>query len=280
MSLSRGGWRLAVTSGKGGVGKTSVTVHLASALAAGGARVGIVDCDLALGNVDVVMGLSPQWHLGHGIAGDRRLSDILIDGPHGIRIAPAGSGVRSLTALDADQWQRLAAAFDDFAAQVDVLLLDTASGVSDTVLDVVGLADCALVVTNFDPAALVDAYALIKLIDALDEPPEVAVVVNAARKATDAETAFRQLSLVSQRFLGRTLRDAGAITHDPQLVRQGPAVTLLGAGPIAGARRGFQDLAKRLLQWAPTTMRPQSRVRPPRAADLAARLSAEVAPCA
>ena len=101
MPLSSSAWRVAITSGKGGVGKTSVTVHLAMALASQGLRVGVVDADLALGNVDVLLGVSPDWHLGHVISGEKTLDEILIEGPGGIRFAPAGSGVRSMTAVSA-----------------------------------------------------------------------------------------------------------------------------------------------------------------------------------
>jgi len=279
MSLTSRAWRIAITSGKGGVGKTSVTVHVATALAEQGLRVGVVDADFALGNVDVMLGLSPRWHLGHVIAGERSLDDILLEGPRGIRIAPAGSGVRSLTALDAAQWARLSHAIDDFSSRVDVLLLDTATGIGDTVLDVVALADCTLVVTTFDPAALVDAYALVKLVDALDDTQDIGVLVNATRRVTDADTAFRQLSLVSQRFLGRTLRDAGAIVHDPEVQAAGQATRVLNA-PAGAARRGFHELARRLSSWAPGPRGAFTRVRPPRVADLAARLMTEAAPCA
>lgn len=281
MPLKRQGWRVAITSGKGGVGKTSVTVHLATALAAQGLRVGVVDADLALGNVDVLLGLSPQWHLGHVISGERTLDEILLDGPGGIRFAPAGSGVRSLTALDAAQWARLSAAIDEFASTVDLLLIDTATGIADTVIDVIALADCALVVTTFDPAALVDAYALVKLVDALGDSPEIGVLVNATRRQSDADTAFRQLALVSERFLGRTLRDGGAIALDPSSQMAGRRSVVLNDGAqSAASRRGFHELARRLTAWAPQRPSARERVRPPRAAELTARMMSEVSPCA
>lgn len=281
MPLSTPAWRVAITSGKGGVGKTSVTVHLAVALAAQGLRVGVVDADLALGNIDVLLGVSPAWHLGHVISGERSLNEILVTGPNGIKVAPAGNGVRSMTALDADQWSRLSTAIDEFSRQVDLLLFDTATGIGDTVLDVVALTDCALVVTTFDPAALVDAYALVKLVNALGDTREIGVLVNASRRKTDAETAFRQLALVSERFLGRTLRYAGAIAHDPDVSSAGQTASVLNpAGASTGARRGFVELAERLAAWAPSAQAAGARVRPPRVSELAARMVTEVSPCA
>lgn len=279
MSLTPRAWRVAITSGKGGVGKTSVTVHVARALAEQGLRVGVVDADLALGNIDVMLGLSPRWHLGHVIAGERTLDDILLDGPNGIRIAPAGSGVQSLTSLDAAQWARLSHAIDEFAGRVDVLLLDTATGIADTVLDVVALADCTLVITTFEPAAMVDAYAVVKLVDALGPGRDIGVLVNATRRVTDADTAFRQLSMVSERFLGLTLRDAGAIAHDAGVHGAGQHVPNRD-GREGAARRGFREVARRLATWAPPARSSTVRVRPPRVAELAARLVSESAPCA
>jgi flagellar biosynthesis protein FlhG len=272
---------VAITSGKGGVGKTSVTVHLAMALASQGLRVGVVDADLALGNVDVLLGVSPEWHLGHVISGEKTLDEILIEGPGGIRFAPAGSGVRSMTALDGEQWARLSNAIDEFSEQVDLLLFDTATGIADTVLDVVALADCALVVTTVDPAALVDAYALVKLVSAMGEAREIGVLVNASRRRTDAETAFRQLALVSERFLGRTLKYAGAIAHDPDVPASSHTARVLNpTASSAGARRGFAELAERLAGWAPRSAQALPRVRPPRVSELAARMVSEVSPCA
>jgi MinD-like ATPase involved in chromosome partitioning or flagellar assembly len=159
------------------------------------------------------------------------------------------------------------------------LLLDTATGIADTVLDVVALADCALVVTTFDPAALVDAYAVVKLVDALGHGRDIGVLVNATRRVTDADTAFRQLSLVSERFLGRTLRDAGAIAHDTEVLAAAQQTRVLNEaeGP---ARRGFHELARRLAAWAPPVRPSVARVRPPRVAELAIRTESEAAPCA
>jgi flagellar biosynthesis protein FlhG len=274
------GWRVAITSGKGGVGKTSVAVHLATALAARGLRVGVVDADLALGNVDVLLGFAPERHLGHVIAGECTLDEILVEGPGGVRYAPAGSGVRSLTALDAAQWSRLSEAIDAFAAKVDVLLIDTATGISDVVLDVIALADFAMVVTTFDPASLVDAYALVKLVNAIGDDREIGVLVNASRRASDAETAFRQLSLVSERFLGRPLRNAGTIALDPDVAAAGRTARVLNDSTSGQARKGFADLADRLSGWAPRVRAHAARVRPPRAHELTARVLAEVSPCA
>jgi flagellar biosynthesis protein FlhG len=131
---------VAVTSGKGGVGKTNVVINLAVSLARLRHRVAILDADFGLGNVDVLLGLAPTAHLGAVLAGEATLDEILMDGPSGVKVIPSGSGVRSLTALTPMQWDRLRDALDEVANTVDFLIIDTASGISDNVIDMLGFA--------------------------------------------------------------------------------------------------------------------------------------------
>lgn len=245
--------RIAVTSGKGGVGKTSIAINLAVALARLGHKVGLFDADFSLGNVDVMLGLAPRLHLGSVLSGECSIADVMIDGPSGVRVIPAGSGVRALTALTDFQWQRLATALDEIGAPLDFLVIDTASGISDTVLDMVDLADYALVVTSYEPAAVVDSYATVKLISAADPAQDIGIVVNASKDAAEAELVFRQLSLAADRFLGRSLRYDGYVVHDSQLheaaLDQAPIVGRDDAGP---AGRCFRRLAQRLASSRPS----------------------------
>ena len=174
---------LAVTSGKGGVGKTNVVINLAASLARLGHRVGIIDADFGLGNVDVLLGLTPTHHVGHVLTGEKNIADITIQGPLGVKIIPAGSGVRELTALNAVQWRRFHKIIQAVSADLDFLLIDTAAGVSDNVVDLLQLAERVLVVTSYDPAAIVDAYAMIKILTTTGGKKDIGVVVNAARDA-------------------------------------------------------------------------------------------------
>lgn len=242
-----GATRIAVTSGKGGVGKTSLTINLAVAMSRLGHRVGILDADFALGNIDVMLGLTPEEHLGAVLDGTRRVDDIMLEGPSGIRIIPAGSGVRALTALDDERWHRLTAAVDHAGRDLDFLLLDTATGIGDTVLDVIGLADYVLVVTSYDPAAVVDAYAVIKLVSAANAEKPIGVVVNSAQSAEEGGLVFRQISLAADRFLGRTLRYDGHVLED-RLVKESvfAQAPLMGAGAAGPAIGCIRRLATRL----------------------------------
>ena len=239
--------RIAVTSGKGGVGKTSLTVNMGVAMARLGHRVGILDADFALGNIDVMLGLTPPAHLGSVLDGTARVKDITLDGPAGIRIIPAGSGVRTLTTLDDARWARLVEAVDETSRDLDFLLFDTATGISDNVLDVIGLADYVLVITSFEPAAVVDAYALIKLVTAADINKPIGVVVNAARDVDEGQLVFKQISLAANKFLRREVRYDGHVLEDKALkdgsLAQTPITGGLSASP---ASRDIKRLASRL----------------------------------
>ena len=142
---------LAVTSGKGGVGKTNVVINLAASLARLGHRVGIIDADFGLGNIDVLLGLTPTHHVGHVLTGEKNIADITIQGPLGVKIVPAGSGIRELTALNAVQWRRFQKIIQAVSAELDFLLIDTAAGISDNVVDLLQLAERVLVVTSLRP---------------------------------------------------------------------------------------------------------------------------------
>jgi flagellar biosynthesis protein FlhG len=239
--------RIAVTSGKGGVGKTSLTVNLAVAMARLGHRVGILDADFALGNIDVLLGLTPSSHLGAVLDGHKRVHDITLDGPSGVRVIPAGSGIRALTTLDDEKWSRLVDAVDDASRELDFLLLDTAAGIGANVLDVIDLADDVLVVTSYEPAAVVDAYAVIKLVTAGTPAKPIGVVVNTARTPDEGSLVFRQISLAASRFLGRTLRYDGHVLDDRSVRDAAFAqMPLVGAGPAGPASRDIRRLACRL----------------------------------
>jgi flagellar biosynthesis protein FlhG len=243
---------LAVTSGKGGVGKTNVVINLAASLARFGHRVGIIDADFGLGNIDVLLGLTPTFHVGHVLTGEKNIADIAIQGPLGVKIIPAGSGIRELTALNAVQWRRFHKIIQAVSADLDFLLIDTAAGISDNVVDLLQLAERVLVVTSYDPAAIVDAYAMIKILTTAGGKKDIGIVVNAARDADEAGLVFRQLDIAATRFLDRSLRFDGYIVSDPgvreAVIGQRPIVDHLPQSP---ASRCFRILASRLAGFIP-----------------------------
>jgi flagellar biosynthesis protein FlhG len=167
--------------------------------------------------------------------------DITLAGPSGLRVIPAGSGVRTLTAIDEPRWSRLIAAIDEASRDLDFLLLDTATGIGDGVLNVAALSDYVLVVTSYEPAAVVDAYAVIKLLTQKDRAKPIGVVVNSARDAGEGGLVFRQISVAANRFLKRTLHYDGHVLEDRSLreaiLAQVPLAALDAPGPASGCIR-------------------------------------------
>jgi flagellar biosynthesis protein FlhG len=243
---------LAVTSGKGGVGKTSIAINLAVALARLRHRVAILDADFALGNVDVLLGLAPRHHLGHLLAGEKDIRDILVEGPGGVRVLPASSGLRELSALSPRQWDRLNAGLQELQGELDFLIVDTGAGISNNVIDVLTSVERVMIVTSPEPSAIVDAYALLKVLTLVDPARDTGVLVNGVRDAGEADLVFRQLQVAATRFLHRRLLSFGHVAHDP-LVRD--AVLLQRAvvdhHPQAPASRCFRLLANRVCNMAP-----------------------------
>jgi flagellar biosynthesis protein FlhG len=243
---------IAITSGKGGVGKTSVVINLAASLARLGHRVGVIDADFGLGNVDVQLGLAPEFHLGHVLSGEKTLEQVTVAGPNGISIIPAGSGIRALTQLGREQWTRFETIVRDIASRLDYLLLDTAAGISDNVIELLLMAERVVVVTTFEPAAVVDAYAVIKIVSGVAPTKELGIVVNASRDGDEAGQVFRQLDVAASRFLNRRLRYLGFVVHDNALrdsiLDQRPVVSHV---PQAAASRCFRVLASRIAGMTP-----------------------------
>jgi flagellar biosynthesis protein FlhG len=247
--VKTGAMSIAITSGKGGVGKTNVAINLAAALRRKGQRVAVVDADFALGNVDVLLGLTPTWNLGHLLGGDKTLPEVLVTLPTGVQVVPSGSGGRELTTLTSRQLSRLITAIEDMTATHDYLLIDTAAGMSDNVLDVLMLAERVLVVVAPEPTAIVDAYALIKVLTLTDSSKDAGILVNGAEDAEQAANVFRQLDVAATHFLQRRLRYYGYVSHDDAVgdavLAQRPVVE---HRPQAEASLCFQRLAVKFIQ--------------------------------
>jgi flagellar biosynthesis protein FlhG len=243
---------VAVTSGKGGVGKTNVAVNVAVSLARLGYRVGVLDADFGLGNIDVLLGLTPSAHVGHVVAGEKSLADVVVEGPAGVQIIPASSGLQSLTALSPAQRTRLAQALDEARRQLDFLLIDTAAGISDNVLQMLAWAGRVVLVTSLEPSAIVDAYAVTKVLLASDGSKEIGVVVNGVRTADEARLAFQQIQTAARRFLGRTVAYYGYVNNDPAIrdaVLEQRA--LVDRSPESPASRCYRIVASRLAGLGP-----------------------------
>ncbi len=239
---------VAVTSGKGGVGKTNLVTNLAVLMARMGHRVMLLDGDLSLANVDLLLGLAPRYNLYDVVAGHKRLDEIILEGPGGIRIIPASSGVEEMANLDDYRREVLVRSLEIAASDRDVLLIDTGSGIHRQNLRLAQLADEILVITTPEPTAFSDAYATIKVLAQrrLANPPRV--VINMAHTETEAFRVADRIGRVSQQFLGFEPELFGVIPNDelvPKAVKaQQPFVEMFDNAP---ATAGVRDLARRLL---------------------------------
>ncbi len=209
---------LAITSGKGGVGKTAVVANTAVLLAQMGKRVLILDADLGLANIDVVFGLAPGKNLTHFFSEEMELDEILADGPAGIKILPAGSGVQRFTRLDARQKMRLLEALDSMHNDFDIVLIDTEAGISENVTYFNTAAQEILVVTTPEPTAITDAYALMKLLSTQYHEKQFNLIANCVRSEDEGMDVFRKLTMVADRYLDISIDYLGSIPTDPQMV--------------------------------------------------------------
>ncbi|MBV5306532.1 MAG: MinD/ParA family protein [Desulfobulbaceae bacterium] len=208
----------AITSGKGGVGKTAVTANIAVSLAKLGKKVLILDADLGLANIDVVFGLAPKFNLNHFFSGEQDLGSILVEGPNGVKILPAGSGVQNFTRLDSQQKQKLLDGLDLMHNDFDFVLIDTEAGISENVTYFNTAAQEILVVTTPDPTAITDAYALMKLLSTQYHEKRFNLVVNMIQSDEEALDVYRKLTMVSNRYLDISIEFLGSIPADRQMI--------------------------------------------------------------
>ncbi|NLJ93103.1 MAG: MinD/ParA family protein [Aeromonadales bacterium] len=241
---------ISVTGGKGGVGKTNITLNMAAAMAMQGKKVMVLDADLGLANVDVLLGIRIKYNLSHVLRGECTLDEVLVEGPHGVKIIPATSGNQSMTELSPLQHVSLIRAFSEMKAPVDILLVDTAAGISDMVLSFSRAAQEVMVVVCDEPTSITDAYALIKILSRDYGVFRFKIVANMVRSEREGRELFSKLTRVTDRFLDAALELVACIPFDGNLRlavrRQALVVSQYPKSPSAQA---IYRLADKAISW-------------------------------
>lgn len=238
---------ITVTSGKGGVGKSSVSVNLAIALSKLGHRVIIFDADFGLANVEVMLGIRPQYNLADLMFRGKSLSDIVTQGPDNIGFISGGSGIQELTNLTKDQIVYLIQKLVELDEKADIIIIDTGAGIADSVLEFVAASSEVLLVATPEPTSITDAYALLKTLnrksDVSLENTVIKMIANRIDNYEDGKELYDKLSLVVSKFLNLKLEYLGAVPQDQNVSRsvmkQKPAVTLYPSSPFSKAINTF-----------------------------------------
>ena len=239
---------ITITSGKGGVGKTNLTVALAVAFARLGKKVLILDADLGLSNVDVILGASAPGNLFQVIHNGLDLTEVVADGPLGIKFISGGSGIYDLSNLSDSQIQYFLHQVGQFDNWADIILIDTGAGLNRMVLNFVLAADEVIVVTTPEPTAVADAYAVIKAYAAKGGQSPVRLIVNRVRELAEGEGVLNKLAKVSQRFLGLSIAHLGFIFEDRMVQKSVTSqVPLMIAYPDSVAARCVDRIAHALI---------------------------------
>lgn len=220
---------LAFASGKGGVGKTNISVNLAVALAKARKSVMLMDADLGLANVDVLLGIRPLYDLHHVINGEKTLAEIIIEGPYGLRIVPAASGIGKMADLSMQEHAGLIQAFSEIEDHIDYLIIDTAAGISESVISFCKACQEVVVVVCDEPASITDAYALIKVLNQEHNVSRFQVLCNRVKSSAQGKNLFSTLSRVSEKYIEVSLGYLGSVLEDPLLreaqKKQQPVIT-------------------------------------------------------
>lgn len=243
LSLSKITRSFSFTSGKGGVGKTNIVINLAIQLARKGKKVFIIDADLGLANIDIMLNIAPEYTIEDVLMGKKHIKDVIMEGPLGISILPASSGISDMQSLSGQQQMLMLKALSSLKMHYDYLLIDTGAGIASNVLRFNAAADEICVVTNPEPTAITDAYALMKIMSIQYQVNSFNLIVNQSAPA-EAWDVFNRLVNVLNRFLSVKLELIGSIPRDPNFIKavkkQTPLSILV---PTSSTSKSFEKIA-------------------------------------
>lgn len=240
---------IAISGGKGGVGKTQVAVNTACTLAQQGYKCILFDADFGLSNVDIALGLKPTKNLLDVVEGRETLHSILIEGPWGVKILPGASGVERMAELSAHESYGLIQDFTQFYQDYDYLIVDTAAGISNTVVRIAAAADDVVIVTADDPASMTDAYAMIKVLNKSYHLDKFKILVNRVANCSQAEQIFAKLTKVTDQYLNVVLQLIGWINEEPLVKKaQKKQQVLVSAYPTSLGAARYAKLAQELVR--------------------------------
>jgi flagellar biosynthesis protein FlhG len=249
---------IAITSGKGGVGKTNIVANLGYALSKLGKSTLILDADLGLGNLDVLLGVTSKYNLSHVITGKKKMKEIIIDGPGDMKIIPAASGIQELTQLSPQQKIKIINELNVLSNSNDILLIDTAAGISSNVTYFNTRAHEIIVVVSPDPTSITDAYALMKVLSVKYSEKHFNLVVNLAGNIQEANEIYRQLKLVTDRFLDIGLNLLGYVLFDEKVTKCVRRQKIISEQfPETRASRCIAALARKICDMSP--LQPQNK---------------------
>ncbi|MCU7893466.1 MAG: MinD/ParA family protein [Candidatus Thiodiazotropha sp. (ex Ustalcina ferruginea)] len=241
---------IAVTGGKGGVGKTNISANMGLALAELGRRVILLDVDLGLANLDVVLGMHAERNLSHVMRGECSLEEVMVTGPKGLKVIPGASGIQHMAEMSPAENAGLIHAFSEVANDVDVLLIDTAAGISDLVISFSRAAQEQIVVVCDEPASITDAYAIIKLLNREHGVSRFRILANMVKSVQEGRDLYNKMCRVTDQYLDVMLSYMGSIPYDEQLRKavrsQKPVVE---AYPRSRVSQAFKNLAKKADNW-------------------------------
>ncbi len=246
---------IAVSAGKGGVGKSNIAVNLAVGLAQLKKKVMLLDADLGLANIDIMLGLHVKYNLSHVIQGACHLSDVILPGPYGLSVIPAASGTEFMTQLSPPELAGIIDAFNELTDDLDYMIIDTAAGISDTVLSFIRSSQELIVIVCDEPTSLTDAYALLKVMNKRYEWTRFHILANMVENEKEGQELFNKLFKVSEQFLEVQLDYLGGVQFDEHIHRamklQKPVII---AYPESASALSLKRIAEEISEWSPSSL--------------------------